>query len=287
MTQPNESYAKNSQTKDFYTIQEYSQITGVETSTLRYWDDIGLFSPAMRNPDNNYRYYSLSQITSLNFITVLSHLEIPLKTIADLRKERNPEKLARILDRQERKMDMEMRRLRLRYSIIHARRELINYGMKLTENMINSVAIMHREDKELILWPRNVYKDGDTFIEPLTKFVEQHHLAYVNLSFPVGGYYDDMDTFVADPSRPQHFFSIDPTGYYTRKAGDYLVGFTRGGYSELGDLPRRMTAYAEKHHLNVHGPVYLMYLLEETTLSDPADYLAQVIVAVKRAKRKH
>ena len=99
MTQQSEGNTRSILGKDFYTIQEYSQITGVETSTLRYWDDIGLFSPAMRNPDNNYRYYSLSQITSLNFITVLSDLEIPLKTIADLRKARDPQKLARILDK--------------------------------------------------------------------------------------------------------------------------------------------------------------------------------------------
>ncbi len=272
--------------KDFYTIQEYSQITGVETSTLRYWDDIGLFSPVMRNPDNNYRYYSLIQITSLNFITVLSDLGIPLKTIADLRKERDPDKLARILDRQERKMDMEMRQLRMRYSIIHARRELINYGMRLDDEAINTISIMHREDKELILWPRNVYREGDTFIEPLTDFVQLHHLAYVNLSFPVGGYYDDMEAFVADPGRPQHFFSIDPTGYYIRKAGEYLIGFTRGGYGELGDLPERMSDYVEKHNLVISGPVYLMYLLEETTIQDPSNYLAQACVAVRKPKRK-
>ena len=105
--------------KDLLTIRDFSKLTGVEASTLRYWDEIGLFSPLKRNPENNYRYYSLAQVPALNFITTLSELEIPLKTIAELRKERDPEKLLSLLEKKEIQMDMELRALRQRSSIIH------------------------------------------------------------------------------------------------------------------------------------------------------------------------
>ena len=264
-----------------FSIKEFSELSGVEASTLRYWDEIGLFTPLMRNPDNNYRCYSLMQMLALNFVTVLSDLNIPLKTIADLREERDPEKFLKLLDKQERDMDMEMRRLRQRYSIIHARRELINYGVKVDESRIS---ILHREDKRMILWPPNEYGEGETFIEPLAKFVKDTGERHINLSFPVGGYHDGLKEFVEGPGRPQRFLTIDPLGGHTRKEGDYLVGFTRGEYGDMGDLPARLAAYAEENSIKTEGPVYTLYLHDEICVKDPSQYLAQSCIAVSRKR---
>jgi DNA-binding transcriptional MerR regulator len=269
--------------KKFLSIQEFSKISGVETSTLRYWDEIGLFTPIRRNPENNYRYYDLPQILALNFVTTLSELEIPLKTIAELRQERDPENFLQVLEKRERQLDMELRDLRLRSSIIHARQELIRYGLKVDET---EVSVLTCENKTLILWPRNEYKEGDTFVEPMAKYIQQTSKQHINLSFPVGGYYDDMDSFKKSPDLPNHFISIDPLGTHIRKEGEYLSGFARGYYGELGDLPERMAAYAEKNAINVSGPVYVLYLHDETCSQDPSQYLAQAFVAVTRSKRR-
>jgi len=269
--------------KDLLSIQEFSKITGVESSKLRYWDEIGIFSPVKRNPENNYRYYSIAQVLALNFITTLSDLEIPLKTIAELRKERDPENLLMVLEKRERELDMELRTLRIRSSIIHAREELIRYGLRVDESQIS---IMHRDEKALILWPRNEYEEGDTFIDPLAAFINQTGDKHINLSFPVGGYWSNMESFMADPSRPERFFSIDPTGNYIRRAGNYLVGFARGYYAEMGDLPERLAAYVKENALTVAGPVYTMYLHEEISTHDPSQYLSQTCIAVSKAKVK-
>ena len=264
-------------------IQEFSKLSGIEASTLRYWDELGLFSPLERNPETNYRYYSTAQLLALNFVTVLSELAIPLKTIAKLRKDRNPEKLLALLEKQEIKMDMEMQSLRLRYSIIHARREMINMSSNADEN---SISMVHMEEKPMILWPRNEYNEGDTFIEALATYVAQTSEYHINLSFPVGGYFDDMDSFVKSPNRPDHFVSIDPIGTHTRNAGDYLVGYVRGNYSELGDLPERMAEYVKRKSLNISGPVYVLYLLEEISTGDPSQYLAQCTVEVTKKRKQ-
>jgi DNA-binding transcriptional MerR regulator len=264
--------------KDLYSVNEFAKLTGVEPSTLRYWDDIGIFSPAKRDPENNYRYYSLPQITVVNFITVLSDLHIPLKTIAKLRKERAPEEILKILEAREKDLDMELRTLRQRSSIIHTRRELINYGLRVDESQI---AVMYRENKDMILFPPNEYREGDTFLEPLAAFVSRAKEHRINLDFPVGGYWKSLDSFQKAPSRPDCFVSVDPTGVHTRKEGEYLIGFARGYYGEMGDLPDRMTAHAKEHKLKVSGPVYVMYLQDEICVHDPSQYLAQACVLVK------
>ena len=269
--------------EDYLSIQEFSKISGVESSTLRYWDEIGIFTPLKRHPDNNYRYYSAAQLLALNFVTVLSDLGIPLKTIAELRRERDPEKLLALLEKQEHQMDMEMRGLRERYSIIHARRELINIGLKVDES---TMSVQKLDEKAMILWPRNEYNEGDTFVEPLSSFIAHTGHHHINLSFPVGGYFDDMQSFANAPDRPDHFISVDPVGTHIRKAGDYLVGYARGYYGDIGDLPERMSAFAADHSFNLVGPVYILYLWEEICTKDPNMYLAQCCAAISRRKSR-
>ena len=268
---------------DYISIQEFSRISGVEASKLRYWDEIGIFCPLKRNPETNYRYYSSEQLLALNFVTVLSELEIPLKTIAELRQERDPARLLYLLEKQEIQMDMEMKNLHERYSIIHSRRELINLGVNVDESLIS---VANLEEKPMILWPRNDYKEGDSFINPLSSYISQISELHINLSFPVGGYYDDLDSFIKAPLCPDHFITLDPTGAHTRKAGDHLIGFARGYYGEVGDLPTRMKDYATANSLNVTGPVYLMYLHEEISTKDPTRYLALSSVAVSKRRGK-
>ena len=267
--------------KMLFNMREFAKVSGVEASTLRYWDEIGLFSPIARYSSNNYRCYSAEQLLALNYVTTLSELEIPLKVISELRQERSPQKLLKLLEKQERRMDMELRALRLRSSIIHARQDLIRYGLTVDES---AVTILYREDKELIMWPPNEYKEGDTFIKPLTRFVSQTAERHINLSFPVGGYYKSMENFKKAPLQPDNFFSIDPLGTHVRAAGDYLVGFARGYYGEVGDLPDRMCAYASENKLIFNGPLYLMYLFDETCTHDTSQYLSQACIAVKQTE---
>ena len=287
--------------KELLTIKEFSKLSGIEQTTLRYWDDIGLFSPTKRDPENNYRYYSPQQIIAVNFITVLSELNVPLKTISEMENERTPEGIIRLIEQQQRLLDMEMRKLRERYSIIHTRHELINYGRILNKGFktvdgirmvcdapgeegelvdTSKIAVLRRDAKSFILGPRNHWKPGEPFYEYFMNFCNMAEELRMNLSFPIGGYHDDMESFLRAPGEPDYFFSIDPTGNRRREAGRYLVGFTRGYYGQFGDLADRMNDHATENGLTLHGPVYTMYLLDEICIKDPDQYLAQICVAV-------
>jgi effector-binding domain-containing protein len=67
---------------------------------------------------------------------------------------------------------------------------------------------------------------------------------------------------------------------------DYLCGFTRGYYGDFGDLPERMTAYAEENSLTISGPVYTVYLHDEICANSTSNYLAEVCVPVSKQKRR-
>ena len=264
-------------------IYEFSNLTGIESSKLRYWDDFGLFRPLMRHPTNNYRYYSTEQLPALNFVTTLCELEVPLKTISEIKSARSPESILELLDELDNKMDDEMNRLRARYSIIHTRRELIKQGLRVNESEISVAAL---PEISMTLWPRNKYEHGQSFLEPLAAHISETKRANINLSFPIAGYHDDLSAFLDRPGCPNHFLSINPLGTHKRAAGNYLVGYARGRYGDIGTLPRRMLEHAKTHSLNISEPVYMLYLHDELCSTSSEDCLAQCSITIKNIKAR-
>ena len=287
--------------KKLLTIKEFSNFSGIEQSTLRYWDDIELFSPSKRDPENKYRYYSPEQIITVKFISVLSTLNFPLKAIGGIAGTRTPESIIRLIEEKEKELDMEMKRLSECYSIIHARLELIRYGVRLSSGYkaVNGVrldnwndddegidvdeskiCVLKRDEKTFILGEPNEYSEDEEWYDAFMRFCHTAPDLRVNLHYPIGGYHDNLNHFIEKPGRPGRFFSLDPTGNKKRPAGDYLIGFKRGYYGDMGDLPDRLSNYARENSLKIHGPVYVLYLYDEVCMTDPSKYLAQISIAV-------
>lgn len=263
--------------KEFLSVTEFSKLSGIENSTLRYWDEIGLFSPVKRDPDNNYRYYSPMQVITVNFISVLSGVAIPLKVISEMEGQRTPENIIDLIEAQEVQLDVEMRRLRECYSVIHTRRELIKLGLKADPSQITVAKL---PEKRLIFGPPAGFRDNEPFYEPFMRFCNTAEEMRINLNYPIGGYQERFDTFVKTPGKPDRFYSLDAAGNARQEAGLYMVGYARGYYGEFGDLPDRMAAYAREKDLKVTGPVYHIYLLDETCIQDPSQYLVRTSVRV-------
>lgn len=67
-----------------FRIGEFSHIAQVSGRLLRYYEEIGLLSPAYSDPQTGYRYYSAEQLPRLNRILVLKELGLGLDQIAQL-----------------------------------------------------------------------------------------------------------------------------------------------------------------------------------------------------------
>lgn len=68
-------------------IQEVEKRTGLEASTIRYYEDKGLLD-VKRNPNNNYREYSNENIDTLRVIRFLRKLDFTLSEIESVINER-------------------------------------------------------------------------------------------------------------------------------------------------------------------------------------------------------
>ncbi|MCL2462662.1 MAG: MerR family DNA-binding transcriptional regulator [Defluviitaleaceae bacterium] len=260
-------------------MKEFSNFTGVRQSTLRYYDQIGLLPPVTRK--NKYRYYVPYQIIVLNFINVLITMGVPLSIVDKMTAERTPENMIQILSQQEVKLNRQLLEIQTAFSIIHTFRQNIQAGLTGGEG---AISVQDMDEFNIILGPENSFEEGGSFYKPFINFCNSAPDYRINLRYPIGGYHKDMKTFLKAPGQPDKFFSLDPYGNQTCKAGKYLVGYKRGYYGQFADIAQRMDAYAQDNNLVLHGPVYVIYLLDEISVKDPSQYLARIAISVTKKR---
>lgn len=76
----------------YLTTGEFARLCGVSKHTLFHYDELGVFSPAVK-AENGYRYYSMAQIDVFFVISTLKELDIPLREIKAYLDRRSPEEL--------------------------------------------------------------------------------------------------------------------------------------------------------------------------------------------------
>ena len=71
-------------------IGDFSRMSQMPVSTLRYYDEIGLLKPVEVDHFTGYRYYTFDQLARLNCILALKELGFSLEEIARLLDEEVP-----------------------------------------------------------------------------------------------------------------------------------------------------------------------------------------------------
>jgi DNA-binding transcriptional MerR regulator len=100
-----------------FKIGDFSRIARVSARLLRFYEEIGLLTPAHTDPQTGYRHYALAQLGDLNRIIVLKELGFSLEQVHDIvRAKVGADELRRmlLLRRNEvtRTLDQEVTRLR-------------------------------------------------------------------------------------------------------------------------------------------------------------------------------
>jgi DNA-binding transcriptional MerR regulator len=100
-----------------FRIGDFSRIARVSARLLRFYDEMGLLSPARADPNTGYRYYTMAQLAALNRIVVLKELGFTLEQVRDIQQTNvSPEQLRHmlLLRRNEASRALEQEAVRLR-----------------------------------------------------------------------------------------------------------------------------------------------------------------------------
>jgi len=263
--------------KGLLSISEFSKLTDIPRSKLIYYDEIGLF-PAVERGENNYRYYSLNQIIIAGFINDMASFGISLKELLELKDIRTPEIMIDLLERASKEHREKIAKLRETLSILGVMTELMKDGIKSQDV---DIEVMEFEPHNYIIGSENVHQEASTFYPAWLTFMNSAQKAGINIKYPVGGYFNDWDRFAANPNMPSRFYFFNPHGKDQSPGGKWLCGYVRGFYGQASGLPERMLNYAKENSLNLTGPVYNTFLLDEICIIDHDQYLLRASIKIE------
>ena len=86
------------QDQERYSVGETAMITGISANTLRYYDNLNLINPEIRDPQNNYRYYSKDQVISLLAVQRLRRMNCSQQKLRALIEENSLSALCRQIE---------------------------------------------------------------------------------------------------------------------------------------------------------------------------------------------
>ena len=186
-----------------FKIGDFSKVCQVSIKTLRYWDDVELLKPEWIDPENNYRYYTITQLYEVNRILALKIMGLSIKQIkAMLNDDPSPDEI--------RGMFM-LKRAELEQEVEEAQQRLIYLESRLKH--IDESGMLQNHDvilKEIAPQPVLSYRE---------KYVDTNQLAHVLIDM-----HNALKSYMTDKGWAHIAVFHDPA--YLRDDLDVEVGFT-------------------------------------------------------------
>ncbi|MEO0533727.1 MAG: MerR family transcriptional regulator [Cyanobacteria bacterium P01_A01_bin.123] len=109
-----------------FRIGEFSKVAQVPASLLRYYDDIGLFTPIHSDRETGYRYYSVQQLAQLNRILALKDLGFSLEQVKHLIEDRvSPDEIRGMLSLKKAQIEQTIQSEAVRLRAVESRLQLL------------------------------------------------------------------------------------------------------------------------------------------------------------------
>jgi DNA-binding transcriptional MerR regulator/effector-binding domain-containing protein len=117
--------------KKRFQVGEVSKIFSIPQSTLRYYDEIGLFKPKYIDQKSHYRYYTADQFIHLETIIFLRKIGFTIQSIQHQMKDRTVEKTYDLFQSQLKEVRRNIQELELTAEKIEHKMDTLKFGMRL------------------------------------------------------------------------------------------------------------------------------------------------------------
>ena len=261
-------------------ISDFAEFSRTTRDTLLHYDRIGLLSPVVRG-DNNYRYYSISQLAIVNVIRTFQQLGMSLEEINSLRDRRTPERANHVFEQQVEEIDKKIKEWVCARKLLLTLQKAVNSVSYVDEREI-SVEFLPAE--AIVLGNLNDYSRGRTDYDTLLSFYNDVSNKYpdLDLNYPVWATYSQDRLKEKDWHNPDRYYFYNPEGYDRRPAALYAIGYKRGGYGINDDLFERINEYIDRNGYEICGDAFEEYPINEICAINDSDYLIRIMITVRK-----
>lgn len=266
----------------YLTIKEFAKIHDVNTRTLHYYDDVGLFSPKHKG-ENGYRYYSYMQGSEFEMILALRELSMSVEEIKTYTERRSAEHLETMLSNKSFEIDEKIKQLKQIKNVLENKKSNLNL-IKLID--LNKIEVVSCKTEYLFLTPMNNEKEVDE--QALEEVMNLGKNGGINRIFntsygsmiPVNslnqGLFEDYS---------HYFIKIQTSkmknGLFKKESGQYLRAYCVGEWSRLPQTYERILEYAGNNGLKLSGYSYEQGL-NEMAINEMTEYVTEIMIKCEK-----
>ncbi|MGF0096558.1 MerR family transcriptional regulator [Peptoniphilus sp. SGI.035] len=267
-----------------YSIGELSKIFNISTQTLRYYDQIKLFSPLYRE-GNNYRVYSSSQFQELRTILYLKNIGVSLKSIKEYKDKKELRYLYKILEIRKQKIEDKIKELDDLNKSIKSTLVDINTSFISDEIKYPKIKIIDSR-RAYLLNKKFTHKNISENIEYLIKDIyiekiKRPELDVRNLGTIVS-YEDLLDKNYSTYSgifMLQYESSWDKLIEFPK--GTYASIYHKGNYDTIGKSYEKLISFIKENCLTIKSFSIELALIDIKLSLDPKDYITEIQILVQ------
>ncbi len=267
--------------KNNFLIGELARLFNISTDTLRLYDKKGLLKPH-QDSNNNYRYYDIRSIFKLSRILFLKNLDISLKEIGDYMRNKNRERLMRLLKKKNDEIEMRIHRLsNLQHKITSKLELLENVDTKLNKIYINRMEKrlgifldMHAHKDALEI--KQAFKDNERYLKISSWLVEGQ--IYTSLTK------EDMNKGIFN--RFRYFIEInhtDDTVHHVTEIpqNDYICMTVLGPYEDMVKHYKTLTDWIHSNGYEIAGDSIEKNIIDYESSDSEDEYISEIQIPIR------
>lgn len=261
--------------KKYYKIGEISNLYGIGTDSLRYYEEIGILKP--RRDDNGYRMYNISDIRTLNILRELRSIGFSMAEIKDHLADFNLEKTLSLFRREIQAIDEKTTQLQKLRSQLSGR--ISEIERHLVSDVYGETEILHLPARRILALTENVYADEDLdFVLKKLQQENENQLyiignggmgATIPLDYIRGGGYGHFNS-VFYLTEEDDFDGLLPEG-------SYLCTTVKGSYAEAVPAAwKALFAELQARGLTASGDPIEQYIIDNHDTNDDTEYITRL-----------
>ncbi|MCB2290344.1 MerR family transcriptional regulator [Clostridium sp. CS001] len=272
----------NEKFNKYFNTGDFAKLCNVKKQTLFHYDDIGIFSPEIKD-DNGYRYYSYQQFDVFNVITILKEIDMPLKGIKAYLDNRSPSTLVELFKSKVLEVDLEIENLK-------RIRKLMETKIAITEEACiidYSKISLEFFDEEYLVLSNSI---EDVTHKDYLKIVSEHMnyctLNHLNSGHSIG-IIINKENILKGVSENYSFLytkldsNNDSPFTFTKPKGLYCIAYHKGNYNNIDKTYKKILQFLKSSNLIIGKYSYEECLLDEVAVEGYDNYVTQILVEVE------
>ncbi|MDA7027741.1 MerR family transcriptional regulator [Bacillus sp. CLL-7-23] len=266
--------------KKYFTTGEFAKLCRVKKQTLFHYDEIGLFSPEIKQ-QNGYRYYSYNQFELFQVINLFKEVGVPLKAIKSLLKDQTPDRIVPLLKEKSAEIDNKIKKLKHLQKIIQTKVALTEQAL---ETDFSSVSFQYLNEEKFMISRNTLDLPERKYIAAISELIHYAESHELDEGYPVGGIFAREQMLKKDFYNYNHFYikvkeGIDKINYHVRPKGLYAVGYQKD--EDVEDTYNRMIQFIKQNGMQIGDYAYEEYMLDEVMVDRTENQITKILLQVQ------